>query len=157
MSYANNVNVGTATASASYAGDANHHGSSGSATFQIIAWTIRGFYNPVDMSTSSTTVWNTVKNGSTVPLKFEVFAGATELMDVAVIESFTQTKVNCSSEASIESPVEVTSTGGTTLRYDSTGGQFIQNWQTPKLAGTCWKVTMTTDDHSSVIAWFKLK
>ena len=79
VAYSSNVNVGTATASAIYAGDANHHGSNSSATFQIIAWTILGFYKPVDMSTSSTMVWNTVKNGSTVPLKFEVFASANEL------------------------------------------------------------------------------
>jgi hypothetical protein len=35
VSYADNINAGTATASASYDGDANHHGSSGSATFTI--------------------------------------------------------------------------------------------------------------------------
>jgi hypothetical protein len=35
VTYANNVDAGTATASASYAGDANHTGSSGSATFTI--------------------------------------------------------------------------------------------------------------------------
>jgi hypothetical protein len=37
VSYANNVNPGTATASASYPGDNNHTGSSGSATFTITA------------------------------------------------------------------------------------------------------------------------
>ncbi len=37
VSYANNVFPGTATASASYAGDKNHVGSSGSATFMITA------------------------------------------------------------------------------------------------------------------------
>ena len=37
VSYAANVDVGTATASASYAGDANHSASSGSQTFQITA------------------------------------------------------------------------------------------------------------------------
>src|SRR5439155_2331273 len=35
VSYSNNTNAGTATASASYAGDANHLGSSDSATFTI--------------------------------------------------------------------------------------------------------------------------
>src|SRR3989442_13759531 len=33
--YTNNVNVGTATASAAYGGDANHDGSLGSDTFEI--------------------------------------------------------------------------------------------------------------------------
>ncbi|HEX3143780.1 MAG TPA: carboxypeptidase regulatory-like domain-containing protein [Pyrinomonadaceae bacterium] len=37
VSYANNVNPGTATASASYPGDNNHTGSSGAATFTITA------------------------------------------------------------------------------------------------------------------------
>ena len=70
VSYAGNVNPGTATGTASYAGDANHLGATASATFQIAAWTLKGFYQPVDMNG----VWNTVKGGSTVPLKFEVFA-----------------------------------------------------------------------------------
>jgi hypothetical protein len=35
VSYSNNTNVGSATANASYAGDANHEASSGSATFTI--------------------------------------------------------------------------------------------------------------------------
>ena len=48
-------------------------------------------------------------------------------------------------------------TGGTSLRYDGTAGQFIQNWQTPKTAGSCYIVTMTTDDGSSISANFKLK
>jgi len=36
-------------------------------------------------------------------------------------------------------------------------GQFIQNWQTPKLAGQCYMVTMTTQDNSKLKAYFKLK
>jgi hypothetical protein len=35
VSYSNNVNVGTATASASYPGDSNHESSSDSKNFQI--------------------------------------------------------------------------------------------------------------------------
>jgi hypothetical protein len=49
-SYSNNVNVGTATASATYLGDANHTGSSNSATFTISAATASitlGNLNPV--------------------------------------------------------------------------------------------------------------
>ena len=52
---------------------------------------------------------------------------------------------------------ELTTTGGTTLRYDSVAGQFIQNWQTPKKPGACYTVTMTTLDRSSISANFKLK
>jgi hypothetical protein len=55
-------------------------GNSGTAqiTYSVQAWTLSGFYQPVDMTpVGSAPVWNTVKNGSTVPLKFEIFAGAT--------------------------------------------------------------------------------
>ena len=34
---------------------------------------------------------------------------------------------------------------------------YIQNWQTPKAGGTCYVVTMFTDDGSSLSAKFKLK
>ncbi len=116
-------------------------------------WTLSGFYQPVDMGD----VWNNVKSGSTVPLKFEVFAGATELTDVAVVDSFVIKGVTCAAGIVVDD-IEFTTTGGTTLRYDSTGGQFIQNWRTPKgKAGYCYEATLTTDDGSSISASFKLK
>ncbi|MFY9587859.1 MAG: PxKF domain-containing protein [Actinomycetota bacterium] len=120
-------------------------------TYTVGAWTIRGFYQPVDMNG----VLNTVKNGSTVPLKWEVFAGPTELTDTSIISTL-QKQITCGTSAP-EDTVEVTATGGTSLRYDTTGGQFIFNWQTPKRPGTCWAVTMTTADGSSISANFKLK
>ena len=100
---------------------------------------------------------NTVKGGSTVPLKFELFAGTTELVDTTLV-SLTVAKIDCSNLAgSTLDPIEMTTTGGTVLRYDGTGGQFIQNWQTPKPAGICYKVTMTASDGSSIAAYFKTK
>jgi hypothetical protein len=121
-------------------------------SYDVLAWTLRGFYQPVDMSG----VYNVVKGGSTVPLKFEVFAGTNELTATSIVKSFVQTKIACSTSAAIDE-IELTTTGGTSLRYDTTAGQFIQNWQTPKLAGSCYKVTMTTQDGSSLSAFFKLK
>ena len=51
----------------------------------------------------------------------------------------------------------MTSTGSTSLRYDTTARQFIYNWKTPTTAGKCYRVTMTTLDGSSLVAYFKLK
>lgn len=121
--------------------------------YEVLAWTLKGFYQPVDMSG----VLNTVKNGSTVPLKFEVFAGATELTDTSAVMGFTVKGVACPSSAVVTDDIEMTSTGSTELRYDTTGGQFIQNWQTPKKAGACYIVTMKTQDGSTISANFKLK
>ena len=54
-----------------------------------------------------------------------------------------------------EDTVEITTTGATELRY--TGGQFIQNWQTPKGADMCYRTTMTAQDGSLLTAYFKTK
>jgi hypothetical protein len=121
-------------------------------TYTVLAWTLKGFYQPVDMNG----VVNTVKNGSTVPLKFELFAGATELTSTANVKSLTATQITCDASSPLDD-IEVTATGGTSLRYDATGGQFIYNWQTPKKPGTCYRVTMTAQDASNLVALFKLK
>ena len=121
-------------------------------SYTVLGWTLKGFYQPVDMNG----VFNTVKNGSTVPLKFEIFAGPTELNDTASVKSLTSAMVNCDASAP-QDEVETTATGGTVLRYDATGGQFIYNWKTPSTAGKCYRVTMTSQDGSALVAFFKLK
>jgi hypothetical protein len=125
-------------------------------TYTIQAWTLSGFYQPVDMPTPTTLVYNTVKNGSTVPFKFEIFAGPTELTDVADVKSLTYAQTTCDANATTDD-IETTATGGTSLRYDTTAGQFVYNWKTPSTAGKCYRVTMTTLDGSSLVAYFKLK
>ena len=121
--------------------------------YTVLAWTLKGFYAPVDMGAN---VWNTVKGGSSVPLKFEIFSGA-ELTSVSAVKSFTATAVTCPGSSAVTDAIELTTTGGTSLRYDSTSGQFIQNWQTPKKPGTCAVVTMTAQDGSTISANFMLR
>ena len=121
--------------------------------YTVLAWSLKGFYAPVDMGAN---VWNTVKGGSSVPLKFEIFSGA-ELTSVSAVKSFTATAVTCPGSSAVTDAIELTTTGGTSLRYDSTSGQFIQNWQTPKKPGTCAVVTMTAQDGSTISANFMLK
>ncbi|TLM83150.1 PxKF domain-containing protein [Pseudarthrobacter sp. NamE5] len=119
--------------------------------YQVKAWTLKGFYQPVDMNG----VLNTVKSGSTVPAKFEIFAGGTELTDPSLAK-FTMQQSTCSLSA-LQDAIETTATGNTSLRYDATASQFIYNWKTPTAAGTCYKLTMTANDGSSISANFKLK
>ncbi len=82
----------TVTASAT---DKAGNSGSASATYDVLAWTLNGFYQPVDMGG----VFNVVKGGSTVPLKFEVFAGPTELTNTSAVKSFVQTKIACDGTA----------------------------------------------------------
>jgi hypothetical protein len=124
----------------------------------ILAWTLAGYYQPVDMSTGGM-IYNSVKGGSTVPLKFNIFqsnqANTNERTDVGAVKAFTATPYVCTSSPTDD--IEIVSTGGTVLRYDGSGHQFIQNWQTPKSPGTCYQVTMTALDGSKLTAFFKLK
>jgi hypothetical protein len=122
---------------------------SASASYTVLAWTLNGFYQPVDMGRV-----NIAKNGSTVPLKFEVFAGSTELTNTSIVSTFIQQE-SCVSLTADD--IESYATGGTSLRYDTTGGQFIFNWQTPKVVGGCYKVTLTLQDGRQIFADFKLK
>jgi hypothetical protein len=154
--------VGTHTMTATAADKAGRTATT-TRTYTVDPWTMKGFYQPVDMTPTNATspVYNTVKGGSTVPFKFEVFAGSTELTDPAsTIGGNSDVKVapiNCDGTG-IEDAIETTATGGTVLRYDSTAGQFVFNWQTPKKPGTCYKVTIPTKDGvSSLSAHFKFK
>ena len=148
--YSASVGAHTLTATAT-----DNAGRTATATrsYTVLAWTLKGFYQPVDMNG----VLNTVKGGSTVPLKFEVFVGSTELTSASVVQSFNTQKISCTSGSGMEDAIEVVSTGGTSLRYDTTGGQFIQNWKTPTGAGSCYSATMTTLDGSHITALFKIK
>ena len=120
----------------------------------IILWTITGFYNPVDMNN----IVNTVKSGQSMPLKFEVFDGVTEKTNTSDIASFTQKQISCSSLTSTNDTIEITNTGGTSLKYDISSGQFHANWKTPSgKANTCWEVKTTTTNGPSISAYFKLK
>ena len=134
----------------------NYNDTNGSVGDRIGHWTASGFYQPVDMS-GAQIVWNTVKGGSTVPLKFNLYAGALKKTNVADVLGFAIAPMECS-ESALVSDVEFTTTGGTSLRYDGTAGQFIQNWQTPKMPGTCFAVQLTAKEASTtIVAYFKLK
>ena len=89
-----------------------------------------------------------------MPLKFEVFAGPTELTDTSIV-SLSAARVTCTADEG--DPIDLVSTGGTSLRYDSVAGQYIFNWQTPRAPGQCYRITLTTQDSSSISAFFKLK
>ena len=42
-------------------------------------------------------------------------------------------------------------------RLEHDGLQFVQNWDSPKVANKCYRITMTAKDGSSISAFFKAK
>jgi len=151
-------------------------------TASILPWNAngRGFYAPVGADAShsiftpapgitptvkpSTMDWNSAKGGSTVPLKFNVFAAAVEkttadaFPGANLATAFGAAKLNVCTDATSEDPVDFTTTGSTSLRYDGTAGQWIQNWKTPNVTGdSCYRAWVTLADGSTLEAFFKLK
>jgi alpha-tubulin suppressor-like RCC1 family protein len=147
--YSTSVGSHTVTATArDYAGNQN----TTSVTYAVLSWTLSGFYQPIDMGD----VWNTVRNGARIPIKFEVFAGSTELTDLTtIVQPLTANQKLCSGGPSDE--IELLDTGATALRYDIESGQFIYHWQTPKKPGYCYTVTITLRDGSSRSAKIQLR
>jgi hypothetical protein len=139
----------------------------------INAWYATGFYAPVGVGNSQfvasggaaptispvSTMWNAAKGGSTIPLKFNLYAsqGAAERTNVADILGFTALKLTCTTGEGLDE-IDFVTTGSTSLRYDGTGGQFIQNWKTPTAStDQCYRVNVTFLDGSSIYAFFKLR
>lgn len=147
------TSVGSKTFTATATDNAGNDATA-SLNYTVLAWTLNGFYSPVDLNN----VVNVAKAGSTVPLKFEIFAGTTELTDTSAVDTFRVAKSSaCNGSYGTEDAIEQYSTGGTSLRYDTTGGQFVQNWKLPAGAGICYRVTMLADDGSSASALFRSK
>ena len=125
-------------------------------TYTVLAWDFAGFHSPVDMDG----VTNTVKGGSTVPLKFELFAGVTELTDASsatVLGVYAQGPVTCAVGAQLDD-VPAASTNTTGLRYDTVAGQYVFNWKTPSTKDKCyWVGIKTADGQTSPLALFKTK
>ena len=151
--YSNAVGTHTLTAKAT---DNAGRTTTETRTYTVSAYRLSGFYQPVDMR-----ILNGVKAGSTVPMKFELFQSisGTELTSTSAISKTSFVKLNCAS-GTTEDAIEEYATGGTSLRYDSTGGQFIYNWQAPKAAvGTCYRVTIIPNDGSTnaLVADFRIR
>jgi len=148
--YSTAVGAHTMTATAS---DVAGNQYSETRTYNVDAWVLTGFYQPVDMNG----VYNTVRNGSTVPFKFEIFTknSGVEITNIAGI-TFTAVQISCDASAVIDD-IEVTAAGGTSLRYDTVAGQFVYNWKTPATATKCYRVTMSAPGNVSLSANFKLK
>jgi hypothetical protein len=144
--------VGKHTVTGSATDRSGNPGTAAGAAYSVLPWTINGFFRPVDVNVALTVA----KSGSTVPLKFEVFAGPTELTSTEVVDTFRVFTIPCD-DAGTSAGVELTATDATLLRYESTEGQFILNWATPKVPGNCQRVELKLDDGGTLSGTFRLK
>jgi hypothetical protein len=124
----------------------------GSLTYTVEPWKLAGFGKPVDM-----VGFNALKAGGSTNLKFEVFAGATELTAAQVVASVDDEQIGCSASSGPAPKTKGPGPKKPRAGVDSVGGHLSIRWDSPDLPGTCWRVTLRTLDGSSLSASFKLR
>lgn len=129
--------IGTTTVTCSRTDGA---GNLGTDTFTVtVTDFITGFYAPVDMGGTV----NTLKGGASVPLKFNVYRASGEVTDPALIR-VVSTPHTCATTGGTDD-IETPTSGQTSLRYDWTARQFVFNWQSPKVASSCYTISIDHD------------
>jgi hypothetical protein len=124
------------------------------ASFKVtVSFAFNGFLPPVDGNKTL----NAMKAGSTAPIKWQIPDGSGGyISDLSVVNRTTSGVISCVSGSNLDE-LEQYATGGTSLRYDTASNQYIYNWQSPKKAGTCYKVVIALTDGSTHEALFNLR
>jgi hypothetical protein len=155
------------TASYTYAGDANHTGSSGSDTIIITtAFAFNGFYSPIggSVETGNGGTYGdpvrTFKLGSTIPVKFGATwlnSGAALIDGIHRLQAIKYSSATDSDDAIDATPTDVATTGN---QFRLTGTEWHFNLSTkgwmPKDAGT-WLLIATLQDGSKYSVWITIK
>jgi probable HAF family extracellular repeat protein len=149
--YTNNTNVGTATASYTYAGDANHLGSSGTKTFAI-TYAFTGFFQPVD---NLPTV-NVTTAGQAVAVKFSL--GGNHGLGIFAAGYPAAQPIACGSAAPTDVIEETVAAGANSLSYDATTGRYTYVWKTDKAWNTtCRQLILKFSDGTTHTANFQFR
>jgi hypothetical protein len=142
----------TASVAGTHTVSANYNGRTATATLEVTGtsqttFTFHGFFAPIDMSTSSTLVWNTVKAGQAIPVKWLLTLNGTPVSNATSFGGLVSYQIACSSGAgTVEDAIDQTATGSSGLQYNGAGNwQF--NWQTlSAYKGTCRAVVVKFSD-----------
>ncbi len=168
FSIAPNGSCTAATCTAAIAGAHTVTGTSGAkiatATLNVTGgggptYTFAGFFQPIDMSTTSTVVWNTLKAGQAVPVKWRLLLNGAPVSDPTSFAGLSSASVACgSASASVDEPIEELATGNSALQYNG-DGSWQYNWATAAAyRSTCRTIVVKfKDGTTSPVAYFKLK
>jgi hypothetical protein len=128
-------------------------------TIVITGYLFDGFRTPIDNSTLTTKVWNTVNAGQAIPAKWRLTLAAIPVSTPSSFVDLMSFEVSCSTGAGdIETAVEEVASGASGLLYHG-DGNWQYNWKTPKnYAKKCRAMYVLFNDGSmSPLTYFKFK
>lgn len=148
--------VGTTTVTCAATDQA---GNTTTRTFTItVKYAFTGFFQPIDMSTSASLVYNTVKSGSAIPVKFRL--GGNQGMTIFAANSPTFTMIACNAMAPVDDLEELSTATNSGLTWDAAAQQYVYVWKTSttaQRAGSCYQLTVKFLDGTSQTAFFKFR
>lgn len=146
--------VGSITATCSGATDNAGNAGQASVTFNVVYnWT--GFFQPVDNpGSTSTPVFNQVKAGRSIPIKFSL--GGDQGLNILAAGYPQSETVSCGFANTIDDVEQTVSANGNSLTYDATANQYILVWKTETAyANSCRKLTVKLLDGTEHNAYFR--
>ena len=123
-----------------------------------IGYAFNGFFQPIDMSTPTLTVWNKATAGQAIPVKWQLTLDGVPVSATNSFVGLFSNEVSCATGAEIEDAIEEYAPGASGLTYDG-NGNFHFNWKTPAAyKNKCRAMYVSYSDGStSKLASFKFK
>ena len=118
----------------------------------VVGYRTAGFLAPVSNAPSV----NTGKAGRTYPLKWQIQqADGSYVTSLDAVRSIAVRSTSCSAFTDDPtSAITATTSGGTSLRYDTAANQYVFNWQTSSKG--CYSVFVTLSSGQALTAYFNL-